>query len=380
MEFELTAEQIDIQKAALEFAQKEFDPDLAIELDRSGQFPYSLWKKATELGFIGINYPEELGGQGLGLLENLLVIEAFCKIDSGIGSALSLGDLGAEIVLEFGSEEQKKTILTPIIKGERQLSVAFGEKEDGDDFSSISTIVEEREDGYVIRGKKRFIWNSALASTFITIGRKEDGNLITLFIERDKEGVEIHSIEKIGLRMVSFGDIDFNDVRIPFQNRIGMVGDTINHIKHYQQNASLRFLAQALGTAQGALDRGLSYAKQRMQFGRKLSEFQVIRHKLADMAIGIEVLRFMIYKLAFDCDRKRVDQKYLLATKVEAGRRLVEIVDEALQIFGGYGYMVEQSIEHYFRDAWAIISKLGTEEELKDSISDMLLGPFSKKG
>jgi len=379
MEFELSLEQKDIQRAAYEFAQKEFDPDLILELDSHHQFPHSIWKKASQLGFIGVHYPEEFGGQGLGLFENLLIIESFCKVDSGIGSALSLVDLGSEILLEFASHEQKKRWLTPLAKGEQQLSIAFGESEDENDISSISTIVKERGDGYLINGKKRFVWNTDLANSFITLCKDDKERLMTCIIERETQGLEIHSINKIGLRMLSFGDIDLKEIFIPSENIIGEIGKAAKYVKHYFQNSSLRFLAQALGTAQGAFDRGLQYAKQRVQFGRKLIEFQVIRHKLAEMAIGVEVMRLLIYRLAIDCDQRKMDPKFFWITKQEVGRRLIEIVDEALQIFGGYGYMVEQPVEHYFRDTWAIISKLGTEEELKDSIANELFVPISKK-
>jgi len=379
MEFELSLEQKDIQRAAYEFAQKEFDPDLILELDSHHQFPHSIWKKASQLGFIGVHYPEEFGGQGLGLFENLLIIESFCKVDSGIGSALSLVDLGSEILLEFASHEQKKRWLTPLAKGEQQLSIAFGESEDENDISSISTIVKERGDGYLINGKKRFVWNTDLANSFITLCKDDKERLMTFIIERETQGLEIRSVDKIGLRMVSFGDIDLKEICIPSENRIGEIGEAAKYVKHYFQNSSLRFLAQALGTAQGAFDRGLQYAKQRVQFGRKLIEFQVIRHKLAEMAIGVEVMRLLIYRLAIDCDQRKMDPKFFWITKQEVGRRLIEIVDEALQIFGGYGYMVEQPVEHYFRDTWAIISKLGTEEELKDSIANELFVPISKK-
>jgi alkylation response protein AidB-like acyl-CoA dehydrogenase len=244
-------------------------------------------------------------------------------VDSGIGSALSLVDLGSEILLEFASHEQKKRWLTPLAKGEQQLSIAFGESEDENDISSISTIVKERGDGYLINGKKRFVWNTDLANSFITLCKDDKERLMTFIIERETQGLEIRSVDKIGLRMVSFGDIDLKEICIPSENRIGEIGEAAKYVKHYFQNSSLRFLAQALGTAQGAFDRGLQYAKQRVQFGRKLIEFQVIRHKLAEMAIGVEVMRLLIYRLAIDCDQRKMDPKFFWITKQEVGRRLI---------------------------------------------------------
>src|SRR4030066_562544 len=298
MDFELSDEQKDVQKAAREFAQGEFDPDLALELDRSGKFPESIWKKAAQLGFIGIHYPEEFGGQGLGLFENLLAIEAFCKIDSGIGSALSSVDLGSEVILKFGSHEQKNQFLTPLTKGGRRLGIAFAESEDGKDLTSIPTVAEKKMDGYSIHGKKSFVLNASLVDSFITICKEPEEGWITLIVDREREGIEVHPIEKMGLRMISFGDLLFNEVRVPLGNRIGQEGEGIVHVNHCYQAMGIKSADQALGSGQGAFDRAMQYAKQREQFNRKLQQFQVIRHKLADMAVSIEGAPWPIYKKA----------------------------------------------------------------------------------
>jgi len=375
MDFELSAEQKDIQKAATEFAQGEFDPDLALELDESGTFPESIWKKASRLGFIGLHYPEEFGGQGLGLLENILVIEAFCRVDSGIGSSLSTVDLGSEVILKFGSPEQKKQLLIPLTKGEKRLTIAFAESEDAKDFTSLSTSAEMQKGEYLIRGKKRFVLNGTLANTFIVLCKKLKGGWITLVVERKKDGLEVFPIEKMGLKMIPFADLNLNGVRVSHATRVGSDGDGMMHVNYCHQAMGVRSAAQALGVAQGAYDRALQYAKQREQFGKKLSQFQVIQHKLADMAVGVEVSRWLTYKAATEYDQGRLDSGFLSIAQLEVGRRLIGVVDEALQIFGGYGYMAEQAIEHYFRDAWAIGVELGTEEELKDSIAERTLGP-----
>jgi alkylation response protein AidB-like acyl-CoA dehydrogenase len=375
MDFELSDEQKDIQKAAKEFAQGEFDPDLALELDQEGKFPEPLWKKAAQLGFIGIHYPEEFGGQGLGLFENLLIIEAFCRVDSGIGSALSTVDLGSEVILKFASKEQKKQLLTPLSKGEKRLGIAFAESEDNGDFTAITTIAEKRKDGYSIHGKKSFVLNASSADSLITLCKEPTEGWITLMVERVREGVKIYPIEKMGLRMISFGDLFFKEVLVPLENRIGREGEGLAHVHHYYQAMGLKSTAQALGTAQGAFDRAMQHAKQREQFGKKLSQFQAIRHKLADMAVSVEVARWLVYKAATEYDHKKMDPGFLSITQLEVGRRLITVVDEALQIFGGYGYIAEQAIEHYFRDAWAIGVELGTEEERKDEITQEIIGP-----
>jgi alkylation response protein AidB-like acyl-CoA dehydrogenase len=374
MDFQLSDEQKDIQKAARKFAQGEFDPDLALELDQSSTFPESLWKKAAQLGFIGIHYPEEFGGQGLGLFESVLAIEAFCSIESGIGSALSMVDIGSEVILKFGSKDQKERFLIPLAKGTKRMSIAFAESEDGQDLSSLSTVSERRGNEYFLRGEKRFVLNASLAEWFMTLCKEPKEGWITLIVERDREGINIHPIEKMGLRMIPFGDLDFREVQVPLESRIGNGGEGMVHAHHCYQVMGLRSAAQALGTAQGAFDRAIVHAKQREQFGRKLSQFQAIRHKLADMAVDIEVARWLTYKSATEYDQGKMDPKFLSITQLEAGRTLVRVVDEALQIFGGYGYIAEQAIEHYFRDAWAIGVDLGTEGELRDRVAEKILG------
>jgi alkylation response protein AidB-like acyl-CoA dehydrogenase len=379
MDFELSDEQKDVQKAATEFAKGEFDPDLALELDRIGQFPESIWKKACQLGFIGIHYPEEFGGQGLGLFENLLVMEAFCKVESGIGSALSMVDLGSEVILRFGSKEQQKKFLPPLVRGEKRLSTAFAESEDGKDFSSISTVVEKNGEGYILQGEKKFVLMASVANAFLVLCKESTNKMSTFIVEKEKEGIEIHPIEKMGLRIIPFGDLHFKETPIHLDQRIGNVGDGMMHVNHCFQVGGLRSTAQALGIAQGAFDRAMQHAKQREQFGRKLSQFQAIRHKLADMLVNIEAARWMTYKAAFDHDLGVNDPESLVIAQLEVGRRSISVVDEALQIFGGYGYIAETAIEHYFRDAWAIGVELGTEEELKDIVADRILGPDSVK-
>jgi alkylation response protein AidB-like acyl-CoA dehydrogenase len=372
MDFELSDEQRDVQRAAMEFARGEFVPDLALELDQTGQFPESIWKKACQLGFIGIHYPEEFGGQGLGLFENLLVIEAFCRVDSGIGSALSMVDLGSEVILKFGSKDQKEQFLIPLAKGAKRMSIAFAESEDGKDFSSISTVAERRGKEYLIHGGKRFVLNASLAHAFILLCREPKEGWITLMVGREKNGIEVLPIEKMGLRMIPFGDLRFREVRVALESRIGREGEGLAHVNHCHQVMGLRNIAQALGAVQGAFDQAMQYGKQREQFGKKLSQFQVIRHKLADMAVSIEVARWLTYKSATDYEQTKIHPGSLPIAQLEVGRRLMGVVDEALQIFGGYGYMAEQAIEHYFRDAWAIGADLGNEEELKDRIAETI--------
>jgi alkylation response protein AidB-like acyl-CoA dehydrogenase len=327
--------------------------------------------------YIGIHYPEEFGGQGLGLFESLLVSEAFCRVDSGIGSAISFSDLGSEIILKFGIQEQKERFLIPLVRGEKRLSVAFGESEDRKNCSSILSTAEKKEKGYLIVGEKRFVPNISLADAFMMLCKEPKEGLVILIVERDRVGMEIHPIDQMGLRMIPFGHLRVKEVWVPHSNQVGTWENTIHQFDYFNQVMGLKGLAQALGTIEGAFDRALKYANQREQFSRRLSQFQVIRHKLADMAVGMEVVRCLTYKSVVEFDRKEMDQGFLSLAQLEVGRRLVWGVNEALQIFGGYGYIAEQDIEHFYRDAWALLVELGTEEELKDIFTEGILGKHS---
>lgn len=373
MEFELSEEQRDIQKAAEEFAQGEFDPDLALELDQKGLFPEAIWKKATQLGFIGIHYPEEVGGQGLSLMESILVTEAFCRVDCGIGSALSLVDLGSDLILKFGSKEQREKFLSPMVKGEKKLTAAFGESEDDQDLSVFSTRAERRGKDYLVKGIKKYVLNVSLADVFIILCRESDGDWLPLIVERDRDQIEVYPVEKMGLKMISSGDLHLKNMKVPHENRLGEKGQEMDLFQYYYRVKSLRFLAQALGLMEGAFERALKYSNQRVQFGKRLSQFQVIRHKLAEMQVGIEISKCLTYKAAIELEKREIDPRALFIAQIEVGRRMTWIVDEALQIFGGYGYMAEEEIERFYRDAWAIRSQLGTEEEIKDFLSERIL-------
>ena len=191
--------------------------------------------------------------------------------------------------------------------------------------------------------------------------------------------MEVHPFDKMGLRMIPSGDLYLKDTRVSFENRLGKKGEGIDLFQYFHQVMGLKSLGQALGVIGGAFDRAVKYSNQRQQFGRKLSQFQVIQHKLADMGVGSEVARWLTYRAAAVFDKKEMDPKPLLIAQIEVGKRMAWAVDEALQIFGGYGYIAEQEIEHFYRDAWAIRSLLGTEEELRDLLSQKILGKAKDK-
>lgn len=357
MPFELSEEQQDIQKAAREFAEGEFLLEVALEHDLSQKFPKEIWKKGCQLGFIGIHFPEAFGGQGYGVLENLLITEQFCRKDSGLGIALSFSDFGSEAVLRFGNDTQKGQFLTPITKGAAIPSCAFPESENGD----LCSIAIKEKDSYLVNGKKNFFVNGLEADWFVVLcqtgfeAKQGHRDCSLLVVERGTKGLEILSSgEKMGIHMTSLAELIFSNVRIPIENRIGPEGEGFyQHMKFLEEN-QIEVAAQAVGIGQGAQEQAVAYAKKRIQFGRPIIENQGLQWMLADMTISTEAARAFLYAVAHRFDRK--DEQVgtqVSMLKVFASDVAMKVSTDAVQILGGYGYMEDYPLERMMRDAKA---------------------------
>ncbi|HSW28701.1 MAG TPA: acyl-CoA dehydrogenase family protein [Longimicrobiales bacterium] len=380
MHFELTREQKDIQQAAREFAEGEFDKDLALKHEREHSFPRSVWKKACQLGFLGIHFPEELGGQGLGVLENALVIEEFCRRDSGIGVALSLADFASDIVLRHGSDAQKRAILPAIAAGTTISAGCFTEPNHGSDITAMDTSAVKDGDAWVVNGTKTFITNGGIADVYIVLCQTDPAaqpphrGQSLLLVPRGAPGLDAAEVgEKMGIRMTSTAEVSFSGVRVPLENLVGEEGKGFYHVLEFFSESRIEVAASAVGIAQGAFDRALEYAKQRRQFGQRLADFQVTQHKLADMATQIEAARLLTYKAAWLVDQGKPDPKATSMAKLHAGRTAVYVADEAVQILGGYGYILENEVERFFRDAKITEIYEGTKEIQKNVIAGVLI-------
>ena len=381
MDFELTKSQKEIQKAARDFAKGEFDKALALELDRKHEFPDKIWRKAADLGFIGIHFPEKYSGQGLGVLENILVAEEFCSRDSSIGSALILAGFASECILRFGSDALKEKYLPPVAEGEMLSAGAFTEPDHGSDITFMNTTAEKDGDEWVINGSKIFITNGESAGFLCVLCQTDPESKPTyrgislILVEADRNGVSATDVgEKMGIHMMSTAEVSFKDVRVPASNLIGKEGKGFYHVLEFFDESRILVAAQALGIAQGAFDRALAYVKEREQFGKKIAQFQVTQHKLADMATKIELSRLITYKAAWNFDQGRIDPKLTSMAKMYAARTAVEVADEAIQLLGGYGYMAEYEVERFYRDAKITEIYEGTKEIQKNTIASALIG------
>jgi len=381
MDFELNKTQKDIQKAVRDFVKGEFDKELAFELEQKHEFPRKIWKKACDLGLIGVHFPEDYSGQGLGSLEDILVVEELCRGDSTIGSAIALASFASELILHYGSKEQKEKYLPAVAEGQMLSAGAFTEPDHGSDITFMNTTAVRDGDEWVVNGGKTFITNGGLAGFYSVLCQTEPdadpgyrGQSLIL-VEADREGVSTSDVgAKMGIRMMATAEVIFKDVRVPLANLIGEENKGFYHVLHFFDESRIQIAAQALGTAQGAYDRALAYVKQREQFGKKIAQFQVNQHKLADMATKIELARLITYKAAWNFDQGRIDPKLTSMAKMYAARTAVEVADEAIQLLGGYGYMTEYEVERFYRDAKITEIYEGTKEIQKNTIASAIIG------
>ncbi len=381
MIFELTEEQQDIQKAAREFAQSEFTKEIVLEHELGHRWPFDLWRKMCPLGFVGLQFPEEYGGQGYGILEKALVTEEFCRGDSSLGACLSFADFGAEMVLRPGSEEQKRKYLPPLARGEAICGAAFTEPDHGSDITLLSTTALTEGGQYILNGRKTFITNGTIAH-FLTVlcqtnpaANPTHGGQSVLIVESDREGFEAEDVgEKMGVRMMATANLSFREVKVPRENLVGEENRGFYQAMDFFDENRVAVAAQAVGTAQGAFDRALDYARQREQFGRRIVDFQVTQHKLADMLTSIEAARLLLYRAAWNFDHGWIDPRWTSMAKMYAARVAVEVAAEAVQILGGYGYMLEYEVERFYRDARVTEIYEGTREIQKNTIAGALLG------
>lgn len=380
MNFDLTSEQKDIKKAARDFAVGEFT-DVGREYDLDETFPEDIIKKARELGFIGLFVPEEYGGPGFGYLEQAMVLEEFWRIDPGIGQQLSSISFGAEELLLYGTEEQKKKYLPPLFEGEGIMGFAITEPDAGSDTASASTTAVKDGNEYVINGNKVMIGNGTVG-TFLLVycltnpeEKSKTSRHSIIIVETDRKGYDADRMEgKMGLRCSDTSNVYFNDVRVPRENLLGKEGNGFIQLMHFFDRSRAYVAGHGVGIAQGALDMAVKQAKERRQFGQPIGAFQATQFKIAEMATKVETARAMVYKAAWLLDQGKPDTKLTAMAKLYACKVAVEVVDESLQIHGGYGYFNDNPIERFYRAAKVLEIYEGTKEVEKIIIAREILG------
>jgi acyl-CoA dehydrogenase len=381
MDFDLTDEQKDIIKAAKEFAEGEF-PDLGEECDRKEEFPRQLWKKACDLGFVGVFIPEPYGGAGLGFLEHCLINEEFWRVDPGIAMAIQSCTFGSEMIVLFGTEEQKKKRLPPLVKGKAITGAAITEPDAGCDVSSVSTAGVLQGDEYVINGNKMFITNGTTANFLQVLcvtepHAKSHDRFSVITVETDRKGYEANKLKnKLGIRASDTTEISFTDVRVPKENLVGKPGRGFQQFMVFFDHTRLHICAQAVGLAQGAMEQGIKHVRERKQFGKPLASFQATQFKVAEMATRIEAGRTLYQKAAWLLDQGRVESHLISMAKWFTGETAVWTANESLQLHGGYGYIGDYKIERFYRDSKIVEIYEGTKEIEKLVVARALLGKY----
>ncbi|KON30941.1 acyl-CoA dehydrogenase, partial [miscellaneous Crenarchaeota group-15 archaeon DG-45] len=304
-----------------------------------------------------------------------------CRADSTLGTAVILADLGCELILKFGTEEQKGEYLGKVAKGDAISAAAFTEPARGSAISErLDTVAVGRGRGWVINGTKTMITNATTADFFITLCQTDAeaqppyrGQSLFI-VASHAPGIGVTKIaNKMGIRASPVGEINFDDVHVRGENMIGVRNRGFYHTMDWFNESRVEVAAQAVGMAQGALDRSLVYAREREAFGRKISEFQAVSHKLAEMAMKIEAARLLVHKAAWRIDQGEADPLASSMAKALAGRVAVEVADEAVQIHGGYGYLGEYDVERICRDAKITEIYEGTREVQKNTVARFLL-------
>jgi alkylation response protein AidB-like acyl-CoA dehydrogenase len=386
MDFELTAEQKSLQEEAMAFAEAEFDPAYAARCELDRRYPSDLRQKAGARGLLAVYIPQRYGGRGLGLLESVLVIEAMCRRDPGLGMALSLASLGTPVTLRYGSEEVKKSILPRVTAGEIMTGIALTEPDHGSDLTDVATTATRTSDGYLIQGGKALISNGQNAR-YITLLCKTDPEarpphrgLSLIVVDTDRPGYKATDLGvKMGMRMMSTAEISLQGVKVPSSNLIGTENRGFYHTLEFLNESRIEVAAQALGDAEAAFDRALARVKGRRQFGKRLADLQVTQHKIADMATKIETARLLTYRAAWQSDRHGSDPVQASMAKLHAARIAVEVAEEAIQLFGGYGYFLDNEVERIYRDTRVTEIYEGTREIQKNTIARYLLGSWHEE-
>lgn len=374
MHFELTDEQQMIRDAAREFAQNEIKP-IAHEFDQSGEFPTETIRQAGELGFMGVEIPEEYGGAGLDSLSYVLVVEEISAADAAHGTIVSVNNsLYGVPLLVFGTDEQKKAFLEPVASGKVNGAYALTESQSGSDAAGMRSKAVLSADGsyYSINARKSWITSGPVARYIVLFARTDpeaEGSAgISMFlIDTEKDGFSLGKTEpKLGIRASATCEIELNDYKCPAENLIGSPGKGFSQAMTVLDTGRVGIAAQALGIAQAAYDASLAWSRERHAFGQQIGSFQTIQNKIADMKCRLDAARLLTYKAAWNKMRCRESggRNTLDASiaKLYASEAAMYIAHQAVQIHGGMGYSKEMPLERYFRDAKITEIYEGTSE------------------
>jgi len=380
VDFSFTEEQQQLRKSIREFAEGEIAPHV-MEWDEVSHFPAEIMPKLAEMGLLGIIFPEQYGGAGLGYIEYVIAIEELSRVDGSIGIIVAAhNSLCSNHIYKFGTEAQKQKYLVPLAQGKKIGAWSLTEPEAGSDAGGTRTAALRNGDAYILNGSKTFTTNGSYADTCVAMAvtdKSKNSHGISAFIlEKGMPGFRPGKKEnKLGLRASDTSEIIFTDCKVPAANLLGPEGEGFTGSLAILDGGRISIAALALGMAQGALDAATSYAKQRKQFGKAISEFQAIQFKLADMATEVEAARLLVYHAAWLADQETVRfSKESSMAKLFAGEVAVKVANECVQIHGGYGFIKDYPAEKFYRDVKLCTIGEGTSEIQKLVIARQILG------
>lgn len=379
MNFNLTEEQIMIQQAARDYAERELIKDV-LERDAKSEFGAHHIKALAELGFMGMMTDPKYDGAGMDTVSYVLAMEELSKIDSSVAVVMSVNNSLVNYGIEhYGTEEQKQKYLRPLARGEIIGAFLLSEPEAGSDATSQKTLAEDKGDYYLVNGTKNWITNASSGSVYVLIAQTQpelkSKGINALIVEKNTPGITLGPHEdKMGMRSSDTHSVMFTDVKVPKENRIGEDGFGFKFAMKVLEGGRIGIAAQALGIAQGALDRSIQYAKERKAFGTEIFHHQSVAFKLAEMATRIEAARYFCIKAAWLKDNGEPFGTMSAMAKYWAAETAMYVTTEAVQIHGGYGYVKEYHVERLMREAKLTQIYEGTSEIQKIVISRSLLG------
>ena len=374
MDFSFSEQQELLRRSVADFVDREVVP-VAAQVDEEGMFPRGLFEKAAGLGYLGIRYPEKYGGSGGDHVMFTLLCEELARGSMSLAASVSMQCLmGTDFVFRFGTEEQKVRLLAPAIRGQKMGVIAMTESDAGSDLGAIRTRARRDGDRYVLNGRKMWVSNAALAD-FFTVAAKTEPEVgfrgVDMFlVEKDMPGVSVgRDIAKIGVSGLGTGELIIEDCRVPAENLFGEEGTGFANLEALLAEIRIMMASLSLGLGRAALDAAVEYARDRVQFGRPISKFQAVSHKLAEMATQLEAARWLVYRAASLLDTGVRDKKLAAMAKLFASEMANQLADGATRVFASYGFAKEYPAQRYFRDARFLLLGGGTSEILRGIIA-----------
>ncbi len=378
MDFQLTEEQIAIRNMVRDFAQKEIAPHI-MTYDEAKEFPEQIIKKLGELGLLGVIYPESYGGANMGYVEYALIIEELSAVDPSVGLIVAAhNSLGALHLFTFGSEEQKKKFIPRSMNGETLSAWALTEPGSGSDAKALKTTAVHKGNKWIMNGSKTFITNPNYSDYTIVmaITNPEQGarGISAFIVEKGTPGFRIgKNLNKLGMRASDTAELFFDNCEIPEENLLGKEGEGFHQAMSILDGGRVSIGSMCVGIARGAYENALKYAQEREAFGKRVSDFQATKFKLADMAMEIDAARLLILRSAWLKDQNLPLNLESAMAKLYASEVAVRVANEAVQIYGGYGFIKEYPVEKFYRDAKLGTIGEGTSEILRLVIARELL-------